>query len=127
MKRTQQQRVDAKTNIGTIPSGILDTGATSSCSHEDSPFIAIGDKSNKIFQMPTGHTTQATEVKLLQHKVRDPARQLDIVPGIRTDSLISMAKFADADYMAVFDKDKVEIFDANNTKVEVTNGAILRR
>ena len=37
-----------------------------------------------------------------------------------------MAKFVDADYMAVFDKEKVEIFNTNNTKVEVTNGAILR-
>ena len=63
---------------------------------------------------------------MLQHKVRDPARRIGIVPSIKTDSLISMAKFADADYMVVFDKEKVEIFDANNTKVNVMNGAILR-
>ena len=69
---------------------------------------------------------RATEVKLLQHKLRHPARQVDIIPGLKTELLISMAKLADADYMAVFDKDKVEIFDANNMKVEVTNGAILR-
>mgnify|MGYP006217623273 CR=1 FL=1 len=73
-----------------------------------------------------GHTTWAMEVKLLQHKLRHPVRRVDIIPGIKMESLISMAKLADADYMAVFDKEKVEIFDANNTKVEVINGAILR-
>ena len=57
-------------------------------------------------QMPTGHTTWATEVKLLQHKLRHPARRIDIVPGIKTESLISMAKFVDADFMAVFDRRK---------------------
>ena len=126
MKKTRQLREDTEMSSRTNQSEILNTGAIASCGQEDGPFIATGDKLNKIFKMPTGHTTQAKEVKLLQHQVRDPTRKIDIVPGIKTDSLISMVKFANADYMAVFDKEKVEIFDANNTKVEVTNGAILR-
>ena len=126
MKKTQQLRKDTRMNSGTNQSGILNTGATSSCGQEGGPFIATGEKSNRIFQMPTETTTRAMEVKLLQHKLRHPARRIDIVPGIKMKSLISMAKFADADYMAVFGKEKVEIFDANNTKVEVNNGAILR-
>ena len=76
--------------------------------------------------MLMGHTTWTTEVKLLQHKLRHPARSVDIIHRIKTESLISMANFADADYMAVFDKEKVAIYNANNTKVEVSNGAILR-
>ena len=60
--------------------------ATASCGQENGPFITTGDKSSKIFQIPTGHTTRATEVKLLQHKGRDPTRRIDIVPGIKTDS-----------------------------------------
>ena len=126
MRRTPQHKVDKEINRGAIQSGILNMGATSSCRKEDGLFIATGNKSNKVFQMPTGYITIATEVKLLQHNVREPAWQIDIVPAITTDALISMAKFADADYMAVFDKEKVEIFDANNTKVLVTCGAILR-
>ena len=51
---------------------------------------------------------------------------MDIVPGLKTESLISMAKLMVADYMAVFNKEKVAIYDANKKKVQVTNGAILR-
>ena len=51
---------------------------------------------------------------------------MDIVLRSKMESLISMAKLADADYMAVFNKEKVEIYNANNTNIEVSNGAILR-
>ena len=110
----------------TITSGILNTGVTSSCGNEDGSFVATGKQSNKIFQIPTGCTARATEVKLLQHNIREPAQQINVVPGIKTDLLISMAKSANVDYFVVFGKNKVKIFDANNMKVEVTNIAILR-
>ena len=93
---------------------------------EGAPFIATGEISNRVFQMPTGHTTKAMEVKLLQHKLQHQAQRVDIVPGLKTEPLTSMAKLVDADYIAVFNKEKVAIYDANNTKVEVSNGAILR-
>ncbi len=40
--------------------------------------------------------------------------------------LISKPKFVDANYIAMFDKDKVNIYDANNTKITVTRAAIFQ-
>ena len=75
--------------------GILDTGATTRCIHEGEPFISTREISNRVFQMPTGHTTRATEVKLLQHKLKHLARRVNIVPGIKPELLISMVKLVD--------------------------------
>jgi len=47
-------------------------------------------------------------------------------PGIERDSLLSIPKFADANYVAIFDKDEVNIYDANKTTIVVSRGAILR-
>jgi hypothetical protein len=49
-----------------------------------------------------------------------------IVPGIERDSLLSIPKFADANYVAIFDKDEVNIYDANKTTIVVSRGAILQ-
>ena len=100
---------------GTIPSGAADSAATSHAFQPKDPYINTGKKSSKIFQMPNGKTTPATAQGLLHHKVREPARTIDVVPAVCTQSLISMSKFADADYFAIFDKDEVNIYDANNT------------
>ena len=53
LQRSQTQRDDNETDRTMIPLGIINMGATSSCGQEDGPFIAMGNKSNKIFQMPT--------------------------------------------------------------------------
>ena len=62
----------------------------------------------------------------LHHSLRAPARDVHIVPSIEPDSLLSVSKFVDANYIAIFDKDEVNIFNANNTEVTVTRAAILR-
>ena len=62
----------------------------------------------------------------LQHELRHPAKDVHIVPGIEWDSLLSIPKFADANYVAIFDKDKVNIYDTNKTTIVVSRGAILR-
>ena len=49
----------------------------------------------------------------LHHSLRAPARDVHIVPSIEHNSLISVSKFVDANYIAIFDKDEVNIFDAN--------------
>ncbi len=48
------------------------------------------------------------------------------MPGIKRKSLLSIPKFADANYVAIFDKDEVNIYDANKTKIIVSHSAILR-
>ncbi len=68
----------------------------------------------------------ATEIAEYPFQVRDPAKQLHITPGITTNSLLSTSKFAEANYITIFDKEEVNIYDANNTVIAVTRGAILR-
>ncbi len=56
----------------------------------------------------------------LQHNVCHPAKDVHIVPGIECDSLLSIPKFADANYVAIFDKNEVNIYDANKTSIVVS-------
>ncbi len=55
-----------------------------------------------------------------------PQKDVHIVPRIECDSLLSMPKFADANYIAIFDKDEVNICDANKTTIVVSQSAILQ-
>ena len=75
--------------------------------------------------MPMGHMARADEVRLLQHNLRKPARSVEVVPGIH-NSLLSTGKFADANFISIFDKDEVNIYDANDTVITVSCGSILR-
>lgn len=115
---------------GTIPSAIADSGATSSVGtkrdKKRNAFVETGRQSDKVFRMPNGEVEEASDVDELQHDVRHPAKDVHIVPGIERDSLLSIPKFADANYVAIFDKDEVNIYDANKTTIVVSRGAILR-
>jgi hypothetical protein len=75
--------------------------------------------------MPNGDIEEASDMDKLQHNVRHPAKDVHIVPGIERDSLLSISKFADANYVTIFDKDEVNIYDANKTTIVVSRGAIL--
>ena len=48
------------------------------------------------------------------------------MPDICKNSLISMAKFAEAGYITIFDDKEVNVYDAQNTKVIVTRQAIIK-
>jgi hypothetical protein len=115
---------------GTIPSAFADSGATSNVGTTKDrarrAFVPTGRQSTKAFRMPNGSIEPATTTDLLQHNLRAPARDIHIVPSIERDSLLSVSKFVDANYIAIFDKDEVQIFDANNTKIKVSRAAILR-
>jgi hypothetical protein len=54
------------------------------------------------------------------------AKILHITLGVSQKSLLSTIKFADANYITIFDKDTVNIYDANNTIITATKGAILQ-
>ncbi len=62
----------------------------------------------------------------LHHELQPPAKDVHIVPAIKRNSLISIPKFVNANYIAIFDKDKVNIYNANNTKITVTRATILQ-
>ncbi len=58
--------------------------------------------------------------------VRAPANERHITPGVSQHSLLSTGKFADANYITVFDKEMVNVYNANNTIFTVSRGAILQ-
>ncbi len=115
---------------GSIPSAVADSGATSSFEtkrdRKRNAFVATGRQSDKAFCMPNCKLEEASDMDELQRDVRHPAKDVHIVPGIKRDSLLSIPKFADANYFAIFDKDKVSIYDANKTTIVVSRGAILQ-
>jgi hypothetical protein len=115
---------------GSIPSAIADSGATLSIGtkrdKKRNAFVATGQHSDKAFCMPNGKVKEASNMDELQHDMRHPAKDMHIVPGIEWDSLLSIPEFADAKYVAIFDKYEVNIYDANKTTIVVSWGAILR-
>jgi hypothetical protein len=59
--------------------------------------------------------------------VRVLANKLHITPGVSQHSLLSTpGKFANTNYITVFDKEMVNVYDANNTIFTISRGAILR-
>ena len=107
-------------------SAVYDSGATSKCGRETDNFIPTNDKSEKVFYLPTGHTTKASKKSKLHHLVREPARTVDIVPDLKQNSLLSASKFADANYITLLTPDEVLIYDGNTLKMTIENYAILR-
>jgi hypothetical protein len=110
---------------GTIPSTIADSGATSGVGTKDDPSHRTGKPSNKQFILPSGQLIQATEKVEYPFNIRAPANKLHITPGISQHLLLSTGKYADANYITVFDKDTVNVYNANNTVITVTKEAIL--
>ena len=98
-----EKEVREGTLNGTIPSVTYDTAATSSCGKYGDPFIPAGRRSTKIFQTPTGHKVPASEVILLDHDLRSPAREVHIMPELTETTLVSTAKLAEAGYVSIFD------------------------
>ncbi len=111
---------------GSIPSTVVDSGCTSGVSTTDNPCWLTSRTSTKQFILSGGKIVKATEIAEYPFKVRSPAQELHITPGITENSLLSTSKFAAANYITIFDKEEVNIYDANNTIIAVTRGAILR-
>jgi hypothetical protein len=113
-----------------IPSAVANSGATLSVGtkrdRKRNGFVVTGRQSDKAFCMPNGEVEEANDMDKFQHDVLHPAKDEHIVPGIECDSLLSIPKFADATYVTIFDKDEVNIYDANKTKIIVSCSAILQ-
>jgi hypothetical protein len=50
--------------------------------------------------MPNGKVEEASDIDKFQHNVRHPAKDIYIVPGIKRDSLLSIPKFVNTNYIA---------------------------
>ena len=103
----------------------MDSATTFSVGTPTAPLIPTGRISGKIFQLPDGTRTAAATVSKLAHNVRQPAKEIHIVPSIKSNSLLSTEKIAKAGYTTVFNNEEVNIYDAHNTKLIVSRGAIL--
>ncbi len=58
---------------GSIPSAVVDSGATFSVGTPIDPFAKTGRRSNKVFRLPNGATEEAREIGELATNVRAPA------------------------------------------------------
>ena len=109
-----------------ILSAISNTGATSSVGLVSNPYIPTGIKSTKLFHVPNGSTAPASDVCKLEHKLRDPARTVDIFPGLVNASLLSTSKLASAGYITVYDGKEVNLYDSSTAKIIVSAEAVLK-
>ena len=104
--------------------GILDTGATSGAGRpEDAElFENTGQPSTKVFMLPDKSKVRATHKMLLKHKIREGAREMNIVPGLHS-TLVSVPKMVDEDYIVVFDKKSAKTYDATTTTISATQNS----
>jgi len=112
---------------GTIPSAVIDTGATSSAFLKDEePSIPTGRISSAVFHFPNGTIAPATTLNKLLHNIRAPARDANIVPSLVENSLLSTSKFAAAGYTTIYDENEVNFYDTKTTKITVSAEAVLK-
>ncbi len=107
--------------------GILDTGTTSGAGwpEEADAFEYTGQPSTKVFMLPDKSRVRVTHKMLLKHKLRDGAREMNIVPGLHS-TLVSVPKIVDEDYIAVFDKNSAKIYDATTTTITAKTEPVLK-
>ena len=111
---------------GSIPSAVADSGASSNVGTKDDPCPRTGIPSNKVFILPSGQTVASTEMATYPFTVRAPASKIHITPGITSNSLLSTSKYAEADYITIFDKEQVNVYDVNDVVISVSRGAVLQ-
>ncbi len=109
-----------------MQTGILDTGATSGAGRpEDADvFEYTAQPSTKVFMLPDKSRVRATHKMLLKHKLREGAREMNIVPGLHS-TLVRVPKIVDKDYIVVFDKKSAKTYDAKTTMITATAEPVL--
>jgi hypothetical protein len=119
--RTNINKVRQGVLDGSIPSAVANSGTTSNIGTKKDKakqaYIPTRKHSFKIFQLPDGRRTPASNMCLLHHNIHQPVRDVHIFTNIPTNLLISTAKFAEAGYIMVFNGKEVNVYDASNTKV----------
>jgi hypothetical protein len=111
---------------GTIPSAVSNTGATLSPFHTSDPSLPTGRVSSAVFHLPNGAIALATTINKLLHDVRAPTQDVNIVPSLVGNSLLSISKLAKAGYSAMYNKDKVNFYDTHTTKITVLADVVLK-
>ena len=111
---------------GSIPSAVVDTGATSSVGKYGCGLTLTGKPSTKVFTVATGQNAHATEEGTMDHDLREPACTFDMVSDVTLGCLASTSKMCDAGYFTVFDGKKVRTYDAETTKIQTSKPPVLK-
>ncbi len=88
-------------------------------------FEYTGQPSTKVFMLPDKSRVHATHKMLLKNKLRDGAREINIVPGLHS-TLVSIPKIVDEDYIVVFDKNLSKTYNATTTTITAMTEPILQ-
>jgi hypothetical protein len=61
----------------------------------------------------------------LHHKLREPAGSVHIISQVQ-NSLLSISKVVNVDYIAIYDKEEVNFYDAKTTKITISEESVLK-
>jgi hypothetical protein len=74
--------------------------------------------------LPDKSKVRATHKMLLKHKIREGAREMNIVPGLHS-TLVSVPKMLDKDFIVVLDKKSAKTYDATTTTISASEQPVL--
>jgi hypothetical protein len=77
-----------------------------------------------VLILPDKSRVRATHKMLLKHKLRDGAREMNIVPGLHS-TLVSAPKIVYKDDIVVFDKKLAKTYNATTTTIMATTEPVL--
>jgi hypothetical protein len=80
----------------------------------------------KRFLNANGTVSKASNTAKLKYEMRELATDADVVPGRAMNSLLSTSKLADANYVTVFTKDEVKIFDAATVPFQLEGKVVMQ-
>ena len=90
------------------------------------PIIQTKQRSTNIFELVDGHPTPATNIAKLEHRVREPARKVNMITALSNQSLLIRGRFAEAGYVSVCHGDEVNIYDGQTATITVSEDAVLK-
>ena len=75
-----------------------------------------------------GGKSQASKVARLEHPMRKLALMVDVVPALVVveQSLLSGSRFADVNYISIYNKNKVNIHNALTTQLTVLKKTVFK-
>ena len=80
--------------------------------------------SKKVLMLLDKTKIKATNKMWLKHNLWPKASKINIIPNLHS-TLISVPKMADADYIALFDKNKARVYNATTTIVSASKDPLL--
>ena len=79
-----------------------------------------------MFALADNYPISGSNVAKLHHKVRKPARTVEMVPSLTNNSLLSGGKFTQAEYVSVCKDKEVNLYDVHTVKTTVSEEAMLK-